>query len=625
MGRLARVEWAALAVMVGAVVVRAALGLTTRALDWDVAWYHAMAESVLRGDGLTIPWSGAPTHHYPPLYPWVLTAAFVGLGSGLLTTHAVALALSMAFLGVAWVLTNDLYGRRVAFMTTAVLAALPVLVRHDILAYPESLLAMLYAVTMWSIVKSLDKPPFILVAGGAAALSYLTKSSIGVFFIIAGMGGLAWRFYHRRWALLRDYWYGAAAAMMASVVFLWTWRNIAQFGLGGWETQPYAGESLRLAFGHATWPLVLLAKIFHVTILLAVFVLPFWKGLARRPVDILRNERLSALWLSVILPTLIATFFMMAFHFREGRPLFDGADARYLTVCLVPLLWLALGEARPAVASSTKPAKANPGLASVRAILLMLGGAMLFGIFAFDVTVGEVSERRRDVQVTLLMGAMLFCAVAAALLGERREKRNGGWQIVRATQIGPAVLAFGILVGALLLSRATTGEILTLGAAGAFGYLLTSTEWRAVAFAAILLGAPLSGVRGVIDWQEAFDAVEPSLAPGATVGVSFDALHYAAVFAAEPTRLVPLDERTHETAFLMVENPTGDESFPGWVLMRNISLQASWAPGSDLRRSLETTMGFEPTPVPDVPLLAIYEREGIAKGTGSTLEFNPTN
>src|SRR5207247_2887141 len=82
--------------------------------------------------------------------------------------------------------------------------------------YAENLITLLFVVTVAAILKSLDRPRWILVAGVAAGLAYLTKSSVGPFFLVAGLAGFSWRFRFVRWAVFRDRAYLAAIGIFGA-------------------------------------------------------------------------------------------------------------------------------------------------------------------------------------------------------------------------------------------------------------------------------------------------------------------------------------------------------------------------------------------------------------------------
>ncbi len=61
------------------------------------------------------------------------------------------------------------------------------------LGFAEALVAMLFVLTVWAILKSLKRTRYIVWAGLFAGLGFLAKASLGYFFF-AGLAGLLWRF-----------------------------------------------------------------------------------------------------------------------------------------------------------------------------------------------------------------------------------------------------------------------------------------------------------------------------------------------------------------------------------------------------------------------------------------------
>ncbi|MEA3202794.1 MAG: hypothetical protein QOI63_460, partial [Thermoplasmata archaeon] len=157
----------------------------------DAFSYGVMGESFLRHGTFTMPWgdvdtfrtAAVPSHHYPPLYPVYLAGFYKLLGFSQSSTHVAAIVSSLAALFVTWLCTRDLYGQRKALVVVAVVAVSPILVQNTGQGYSENLVLLLFVATLWAILKSLEKPWYILPAGILAGLGYLTKSSMGYFFV----------------------------------------------------------------------------------------------------------------------------------------------------------------------------------------------------------------------------------------------------------------------------------------------------------------------------------------------------------------------------------------------------------------------------------------------------------
>ena len=226
----------------------------------DAAEYAVLSTSILEGHGMWLPlgeyweldtWAPRPSHHYPPVYPLYLAPYLAAFGFHPIAVQAAAFVAGLLLLGVYFRATVSLFGRDKALWFTALLALDPVLIATTGTGYAENLVTLLFVVTIAAILKSLKNPKWILVAGLAAGVAYLTKSSVGPFFLIAGLAGFAWRFRFVRWAVLKDRWYLAAIGVFGALAGGWALRNLALFwdGTAGdllvaWQTSAW--------FSHAT-------------------------------------------------------------------------------------------------------------------------------------------------------------------------------------------------------------------------------------------------------------------------------------------------------------------------------------------------------------------------------------
>jgi len=220
---------------------------------------------------------------------------------------------------------------------------------------------------MWAIVRSLKDDRYIVLAGLFAALAYLSRASVGYFFVVAGAGGFLWRFYYRRWKLFTNYWYMLAIAIFLGIAVAWAVRNVLLFGwvqqhvtlFGGswyvnvplWETSSYTRWVQNYAMERpGDWRLALLAKVPLFVAFLAWYAIPFlpesWRATKR-----IREEETSALWLSVFLVWAIAWAIASMFWVFEKSSLYWLDNHRYVVIGLLPLAWLILREARPERAS----------------------------------------------------------------------------------------------------------------------------------------------------------------------------------------------------------------------------------------------------------------------------------
>ncbi|MEA3204022.1 MAG: hypothetical protein QOI63_1702, partial [Thermoplasmata archaeon] len=364
--------WAAIAV---GVALRVASYWWTP-LGVDAFVYSVMGNQLLHTGSFTMPWGDVhtymtapvPSHHYPPLYPVYLAGFFKVLGFSQSTVHVASIVSSLAALLVTWLCTRDLYGPRKALVVTAAIALSPVFVQNTGQGYSENLVLLLFVATLWAILKSLDRPWYILPAGILAGLGYLTKSSMGYFFIIAGLGGLAWRLYWKGWKVLRDPAYLAAIASFGLLVAGWAIRNYLLFG--SWETSHHISAAYRHALAHPLqWGfLALVTFVFYATVgyLLYLSLLPWLPKLAKMPK--LDSEHDSGLWLALGLPLLLTAAIDAALWLTERE--FFVNNVRYIGFVAVPAAWLLLRhlDAR----------QRSVRLAAVATFLLLLAGSAFF-------------------------------------------------------------------------------------------------------------------------------------------------------------------------------------------------------------------------------------------------------
>lgn len=317
----------------------------------DAYSYAAMAHSFRTTGAFTMPWGDVdtfhtdpvPSNHYPPLYPMYLAGFYTLFGTTLAATDAASTVASLAALAVAYACTRDLYGPRKALVAAAALAASPLLVQGTAQDYSENLVLLFFTATLWAILRSLERPWFILPAGVLAGLGYLTKSTMGPFFVVAGLGGLAWRLHWKGWKVLRDPPYLAAIAAFALIAGAWMLRNLRLFG--SWETSFHIRDAVGAAVADpwAWLPLFLVTLAFYATAgyLLWLALIPWLATLARIPK--LASEHDSGLWLALGLPLVLSAAIDACLWLIEGE--FFLNNARYIAFVAIPALWLLLRHA----------------------------------------------------------------------------------------------------------------------------------------------------------------------------------------------------------------------------------------------------------------------------------------
>lgn len=369
---LERIGFAALAA--GIVLRLAAPFLMDFRSDGDT--YTAMGHAWMLRHEFLMPygdvttWAPTPpgySNHYPPAYPFFLGIVFSLFGFGLWQAKWAAVVVAIAALAAVYFTTRDLYGKTAAALAGGLMGLEPHLLWVTGSGFSENMVLLFFALTMWAILRSLKDDRFIVLAGLFAALAYLSRASVGYFFVVAGGGGFLWRFYYRRWKLFTNHWYLIAVVSFVGIAGAWATRNVLLFGwvqesvtLFGhrfafdmplWETSSYTRYVQTRALSEpGLWRSALVAKLPFFLAFLAWYAIPFlpetWKATKR-----IREEETSALWLSVFLVWAIAWVISGMFWVFEKSSLYWLDNHRYIVIGLLPLAWLILREARPERAS----------------------------------------------------------------------------------------------------------------------------------------------------------------------------------------------------------------------------------------------------------------------------------
>lgn len=318
---------ASLLVISFAIILRAFLMLKWRLVDWDFAWYATMAKTLAHTGAFFDPSTGLPTHHYPPLYSILLAPTYM-LGGGIQSVKLISILLNAIAMPAIWYATRDLYGDKYAAIAVSIYALSPYSILVDALGYCEGLLTAFVTLTLWAIIKSLQRPGYITLAGLFAGLAFLTKASVGPFFVITGLSGILWRLKYQGTKGLTSKPYLFAIIIFGILVGSWTLRNILDFGLSGWETQPFATDSLLLAYHQPGFWNVLTYKIALLTFFTMMFVLPALLIANVKKGRI--TERTSVLLGAIGMTILISAIYSTGFNYSEGRPLFDINNMRYV-------------------------------------------------------------------------------------------------------------------------------------------------------------------------------------------------------------------------------------------------------------------------------------------------------
>lgn len=322
--------------------------------------------------------NGTLTHHFGPIYPLYLSIFYsflpVDVGTRVATEIGFVLAVFVVFF-----MTKRMYGSISGLITAGLIATVPTYVFAASRNFAEPFVLIFFTLTMYFILESLkpNKENRIIIAGFTAVLGFLIKSSLGYFFIIAGVAGFLWRFHYVRWNVFKNKNYLAAIVVFFSLLGVWTARDVYHFWDGTLQGLFFAIQpsdymykatvyTFSLDFG-GFFIEVLFFAVFLVFFLLAYswFFADYMRASLRR----IRDERVSCILLSVVLTLgigliITATYFIyetgtmpsfwVSYFPQSQTRYFISNMLRYVFIAIVPLTWFAYESAQKTV--SEKPA-----------------------------------------------------------------------------------------------------------------------------------------------------------------------------------------------------------------------------------------------------------------------------
>jgi 4-amino-4-deoxy-L-arabinose transferase-like glycosyltransferase len=300
-----------------------------------------------------------PSHHYAPALPIIEATFIVVLGNSSLALVASLLSLSWLAVGAAWWTTRDLFGSDAAMLVAGATSLEWTGVVHGTLyGYSENLVMIAIAVSLWAIIRGLRDDRFIVLAGLFAGIGYLSKASLGWFFLIAGLGGVVYRVLFRGWRVLLNRWYWAAVAIFAVPVLIWSYRNISLFWDGtlpgladAWQTSALHSRMVAYAVQQPGLLLVgLLGTLPTLAILAVIPYAPLFGGI-RPALRHWKDEEAFGLWLAIGLIFVLGWIFDAVFWVNDQTSFLYADPVRYVMPASMPLLWLIVRHGKPSTAA----------------------------------------------------------------------------------------------------------------------------------------------------------------------------------------------------------------------------------------------------------------------------------
>jgi 4-amino-4-deoxy-L-arabinose transferase-like glycosyltransferase len=280
------------------------------------------------------------SHHFSPAFAFYMAGFYRLFGYDFLVIKIASITLSLIFLLTTYLTTKSLYSKDKALVVCAFFSVYYPLIWSTRAVYSENMVLIFFTITMWAIIKGIEDDRYMVWAGLFAGLGYLTKASIGYFFIIAGGMGFLWRFYYLRWGVFRKKYYLLAIGIFLTIVGLWSYRNMIHFGFPNWETSYWVAHVTDYALGHPSeyLPNILFSAITFMILFLTLSI--FFPRELRATIKHAKEEHYSGLWLAVFIVLLIGIFISGAFATVESISVFTPDRIRYIIAAFIPLSWL---------------------------------------------------------------------------------------------------------------------------------------------------------------------------------------------------------------------------------------------------------------------------------------------
>lgn len=296
-------------------------------ISGDGASYVTMGAILAKYHSFVLPWNHSfPIYSHSLVYPSYLAVFYSIFGYSIVTTKIASITLSILFLAIIYFLTKDLYDSQKGLIITAIMAIDPTLLYSTWTSYSENMVVLLFALTIWAILKGFKDSRYMIIAGLFAGLMYLNKGELSLNFVMVGLVGFfIWRFYYIKWNLIKDknYYIGFIIFFFIVVIrYLLAQKSIAISVL----TDPN------------NFLYMFILKFPVIVLLLGVYFF-FWIPELKQTLKKVYEEYYSFLWLILIVFILIISLITATWG-----DLFNRDHQRYVVMLYVPLMWLILGE-----------------------------------------------------------------------------------------------------------------------------------------------------------------------------------------------------------------------------------------------------------------------------------------
>ncbi len=318
--------------MLAAIVVGVLLRIVAVLMDiprFDGAFYSTVGYNLVsQGDYLTL--SGIHTYNFSLTFPAYLATFYAVFGFSITVTKIASFLCSLLVILIAYLATKNLFDRRAGLTAAAVMSLTSALIVVTGKNYVENIVLIFFIPAIWAMIKGFKDSKYIPVAAFFAGLTYYTKTDVGLYIALAGLGAFAvWRFLYLRWEMLKDKYYWLAFLIVTAMVL----GRALLISAGQDQSQSLT----RTTLGTFSISVFLVQSVFHLFLVGGFFV--FWHPEFRRSLSRYKQETINFFLLMVMALTLLAI--LNATGWRTFSPkILAGVSREYITIVFVPALWL---------------------------------------------------------------------------------------------------------------------------------------------------------------------------------------------------------------------------------------------------------------------------------------------
>jgi 4-amino-4-deoxy-L-arabinose transferase-like glycosyltransferase len=296
---------------------------------FDGAFYSTLGFNLIdQGDYVTL--SGLKTYNFSLTYPAYLAMFYGLIGYSIGVTQVASYICSLLAILITYLTTKNLFDHRAGLIAAAVISLTSALIVVTGKNYVENIVLVFFVPTIWAMIKGLKDSRYIPVAAFFAGLTYYTKTDVGLYVALGGLGAFAiWRFTYMRWLMLKDKYYWLAFLIVVVMVV-----GRAFLISAGQIPAQNITSTLSSSFDVQVF---LYQIVLHGLLVGAFFI--FWYPEFRSSLSRYREDRINLILLLATGLTLLAVLNATGWGLLNSKVL-GGVSREYITIVYIPAMWL---------------------------------------------------------------------------------------------------------------------------------------------------------------------------------------------------------------------------------------------------------------------------------------------